>query len=65
MLVSSGQLPQRVGEEVIVGTYVLVRGAWHSGKELEPVAMSIKADGHTVVMWPVVPVAADPDNPDG
>ena len=30
-----------------MGTYVLVHGAWHTGKELEPVAVSIKAAGHT------------------
>ena len=30
-----------------MGTYVLVHGAWHTGKELEPVAASIKAAGHT------------------
>src|SRR5262252_4765291 len=29
-----------------MGTYVLVHGAWHTGKELEPVATSIKAAGH-------------------
>jgi pimeloyl-ACP methyl ester carboxylesterase len=27
-------------------TYVLVHGAWHTGKELEPVAASIEAAGH-------------------
>ena len=31
-----------------MGTYVLVHGAWHTGKELEPVAIPIKAAGHTV-----------------
>src|SRR5262252_6766303 len=31
---------------VVMGTYVLVHGAWHTGKELEPVAVSIKAAGH-------------------
>ena len=31
-----------------MGTYVLVHGAWHTGKELEPVATVIKAAGHTV-----------------
>jgi pimeloyl-ACP methyl ester carboxylesterase len=29
-----------------MGTYVLVHGAWHTGKELEPVANVIKAAGH-------------------
>ena len=29
-----------------MGTNVLVHGAWHTGKELEPVAVSIKAAGH-------------------
>jgi pimeloyl-ACP methyl ester carboxylesterase len=29
-----------------MGTYVLVHGAWHTGKELEPVAISIRATGH-------------------
>jgi len=29
-----------------MGTYVLVHGAWHSGKELEQVARSINAAGH-------------------
>src|SRR5215471_5299295 len=31
---------------VVMGTYVLVHGAWHTGKELEPAAASIKAAGH-------------------
>ena len=31
-----------------MSTYVLVHGAWHSGRELEPLARSIKADGHEV-----------------
>ena len=31
-----------------MGTYVLVHGAWHTGKELEPVAIPIRAAGHTV-----------------
>ena len=31
-----------------MGTYVLVHGAWHTGKELEPVATVIKAAGQTV-----------------
>jgi len=31
-----------------MGTYVLVHGAWHTGKELEPVATVIEAAGHTV-----------------
>jgi pimeloyl-ACP methyl ester carboxylesterase len=31
-----------------MGTYVLVHGAWHTGKELEPVAAPIRAAGHTV-----------------
>jgi pimeloyl-ACP methyl ester carboxylesterase len=31
-----------------MGTYVLVHGAWHTGKELEPVAAVIRAEGHTV-----------------
>lgn len=29
-----------------MGTYVLVHGAWHTGKELEPVANFINAAGH-------------------
>jgi len=29
-----------------MGTYVLVHGAWHTGKELEPVAAAIRAAGH-------------------
>jgi len=29
-----------------MSTYVLVHGAWHTGKELEPVAKSIEAAGH-------------------
>src|SRR5262249_58341101 len=29
-------------------TYVLVHGAWHTGKELEAVAASIRAAGHEV-----------------
>jgi pimeloyl-ACP methyl ester carboxylesterase len=29
-----------------MGTYVLVHGAWHTGRELEPVAESIAAAGH-------------------
>ena len=29
-----------------MGTYVLVHGAWHTGKELEPVAECIKSAGH-------------------
>ena len=29
-----------------MSTYVLVHGAWHTGKELEPVAESIEAAGH-------------------
>jgi pimeloyl-ACP methyl ester carboxylesterase len=29
-----------------MSTYVLVHGAWHTGKELEPVAQSIEAAGH-------------------
>jgi hypothetical protein len=31
-----------------MGTYVLVHGAWHTGKELEPVATTIKGAGHSV-----------------
>jgi hypothetical protein len=31
-----------------MGTYVLVHGAWHTGKELETVAAPIKDAGHTV-----------------
>lgn len=31
-----------------MGTYVLVHGAWHTGKELEPVAGAINAAGHKV-----------------
>jgi len=31
-----------------MGRYVLVHGAWHTGKELEPVADTIRAAGHTV-----------------
>jgi hypothetical protein len=31
-----------------MGTYVLVHGAWHTGKELEPVATVIRAEGHTI-----------------
>ena len=27
-------------------TFVLVHGAWHSGKELEPVAALLSAKGH-------------------
>jgi pimeloyl-ACP methyl ester carboxylesterase len=34
--------------EVVMGTYVLVHGAWHTGKELEAVAVPIRAAGHTV-----------------
>src|SRR6476660_142665 len=34
--------------EVVMGTYVLVHGAWHTEKELEPVADTIRAAGHTV-----------------
>ena len=29
-----------------MATYVLVHAAWHTGKELEPVATSIEAAGH-------------------
>jgi pimeloyl-ACP methyl ester carboxylesterase len=29
-------------------TYVLIHGAWHSGRELEPLASSIRAAGHEV-----------------
>ena len=32
---------------VAMGTYVLVHGAWHTGKELEPVATVINAAGHS------------------
>ena len=31
-----------------MATYVLVHGAWHTGKELEPVASTMRAAGHTV-----------------
>ena len=31
-----------------MGTYVLVHGAWHTGKELEPVAGAINEAGHKV-----------------
>src|SRR5215469_5774282 len=31
---------------IIMSTYVLVHGAWHTGKELERVAEEIKAAGH-------------------
>jgi esterase/lipase len=31
-----------------MGTYVLVHGAWHTGKELEPVAAVVRAEGHIV-----------------
>jgi hypothetical protein len=31
-----------------MGTFVLVHGAWHTGKELEPVTAVIKAEGHAV-----------------
>jgi len=31
-----------------VSTYLLVHGAWHTGKELESVAKSISSTGHTV-----------------
>jgi pimeloyl-ACP methyl ester carboxylesterase len=31
-----------------MGTYVIVHGAWHTGKELEPVANAISAAGHKV-----------------
>ena len=31
-----------------MSTYVLVHGAWHTGKELEPVASILEAEGHTV-----------------
>src|SRR6516165_1587686 len=31
-----------------MSTYVLVHGAWHSGRELEPLARSIRAAGHEV-----------------
>jgi len=29
-----------------MATYVLVHGAWHTGKELEPAAAAIQAAGH-------------------
>jgi hypothetical protein len=32
-----------------MGTYVLVHGAWHTGKELEPVAGAINAAGHVAL----------------
>jgi pimeloyl-ACP methyl ester carboxylesterase len=31
-----------------MGTYVLIHGAWHTGKELEPTAAAIKTAGHNV-----------------
>ena len=31
-----------------MGTYVLVQGAWHTGRELAPVAALIEAAGHKV-----------------
>jgi len=31
-----------------MSTYVLVHGAWHTGKELEPTAVPIRAAGHQV-----------------
>ncbi len=31
-----------------MATYVLVHGAWHTGKELEPTAAPIRAAGHQV-----------------
>ena len=31
-----------------MSTYVLVHGAWHTGKELEPVAAILQSAGHTV-----------------
>ena len=31
-----------------MSTYVLVHGAWHTGKELEPTAAPIRAAGHQV-----------------
>jgi pimeloyl-ACP methyl ester carboxylesterase len=31
-----------------MATYVLVHGAWHTGREYEPVAATIKAAGHNV-----------------
>src|SRR5271170_6798023 len=31
-----------------MATYVLVHGAWHTGKELEPTAAAIRAAGHQV-----------------
>jgi len=37
-----------VYKEVTMGTYVLLHGAWHTGKELAPVAASIEAVGHEV-----------------
>jgi alpha-beta hydrolase superfamily lysophospholipase len=33
--------------EITMGTYVLVHGAWHTGKELELVAALLSAAGHT------------------
>src|SRR4029453_5174732 len=35
-------------QEVTMGTHVLVHGAWHTGKELEPGAASIERVGHEV-----------------
>src|SRR5262245_13718121 len=32
---------------IIMSTFVLVHGAWHTGRELEPLAASIAAAGHT------------------
>ncbi|MFP6781623.1 MAG: alpha/beta hydrolase, partial [Gammaproteobacteria bacterium] len=33
-----------------MATYVLVHGAWHTGKELENVADYIRSEGHTVYL---------------
>ena len=37
-----------------MSTYVLIHGAWHSGRELEPLARSIRAAGHEVFTPTVV-----------
>jgi pimeloyl-ACP methyl ester carboxylesterase len=39
-------LKERVSKRIVMRTYVLVHGAWHTGKELQAVATSIKAAGH-------------------
>jgi hypothetical protein len=37
---------QQIGRKIIMASYLLVHGAWHTGWELEPVAAAIKAAGH-------------------